>query len=110
MLTLSKIDELIEGLSETIINYQHIDDNYLWVGVVLNEKARKYRYEVFWFYGAEDYKIEENLKDQILQAENRMCESLKKAYAYGFDAIREILELNPMTRVRITDLTETHEI
>ena len=50
---------LITGLTSAIKTCKK--DNYLWVGVVNHPKAKRYKYEVLWFYGAENYDIEESI-------------------------------------------------
>lgn len=100
--------KLTEALKNTILYYNN-RESYMWIGVCENKKSRKYKFEVRWFFGAEHYDHEDTLNNQIEHAETRMCESLKEAYAYGFDEIREVLQENEMTRIRITDLTEHDE-
>lgn len=102
------MERLIAGLTEAI-NYVTINQEYLWVGVIECKTAKKYKFEVFWFYGNENYDHEETIEDQISHAETRMCTDLKQAYAYGFDAIKKRLEAYPLTRISITDLTKTNE-
>tara|TARA_R110000803_G_scaffold201078_2_gene265753 strand:+ start:403 stop:696 length:294 start_codon:yes stop_codon:yes gene_type:complete len=96
------MENLKKALVEAI-GYIKLTD-YLWVGVIKNEKARKYKYQVFWFYGDDHYDYEDSSKDQLKHAESRMCETVKEAYAYGFDAIKNTQEKNPAVRISITDL------
>ena len=83
--------------------------DYLWVGIVECKTAKKYKYEVLWFYGADHYDFEEPVDNQIENAETRMCKDLKEAYAYGFDAIRKTLIEDPKIEVVITDLVAKYE-
>ena len=101
------MEELIAGLTQSIGYIKTTD--YIWVGVMECKTARKYKFEVYWFYGAENYDYEDEIEDQINHADTRMCKTLKEAYAHGFDAIRKTLQDDSTVTISITDLVAKDE-
>lgn len=81
---------------------------FVWVGIIENKKARKYKYEMYWLNSVDsldDLLEEGELTVDINECESRMCESLKQAYSNGYLQIRNGLEESSTTNIHITDLT-----
>lgn len=108
MIKVSEISGLVDGLNKAATSHNYPNE-FFWIGIIPDPKARKYKFEVLWFNGLEHYDNEEDVENQISNAESRMCEDLKQAYAYGFDALRKALKEEPELRVSITDLTKPDE-
>ena len=94
------MERLKNSLAEVI---KAKDKLFLWVGVIENKKARKYKYELYWF-SEEDYHEEDSIEDHYFNANSMLCETLKEAYAYGFEAVKDAVKLGGT--IKIIDLTD----
>lgn len=77
----------------------------LFVAIIDNPHARKWKYEVYWFNNHED-KIENlSAHDHVDECHNRYCETNTQAAAYAFDAIKEAVDASPAIVLSIHDFT-----
>ena len=102
---------LNEALNKVIRDNAAISGNeFVWIGIIENKKARKYKYEMYWLNSADSLNdlLEDNegLTVNLYDCESRMCLSLKQAYANGYMQIRNALEKDSTTNICFTDLTE----
>ena len=99
----SKLNEALKKVINE--NNREIDsNNFIWIGVLENVKARKYKYEMYWFVSSEatDEDHDENIIDNC---ESRICVNIKQTYSNCYLQIRNALEEDQNTKVYITDLT-----
>ena len=98
--------ELKGGLVFSIKESQVNRNEFIWIGIVKNLQARKYKYELYYFDSCEHLVEEDDILSQFENSNSRICQSQKEAFAYGYYFIKKALENNPKTQVYIDDLTE----
>jgi hypothetical protein len=106
---------LKKSLRNTVRENVGSDKEFIWIGVIEHKRAKKYKYEIFWLK-TEDLWMEEEGVDlahisfgfnHFDNCETRICETIKEAYAYGFNEIKESLEEDPNCVIKIIDLVTT---
>lgn len=101
--TIQESDEILaKWLAKTLSR----GDTSLFIGIKTNPKAKLNKFEIYWFHSKDDFDLELTPYEQFSEAHSRFCGSLKEAYAYGFQQIKEYKESNPSIRVDIVDLTD----
>ena len=94
----------MKDLNETLLIDIRKGNDCILVGVKHNDKAKVYKYEVYWFNTQEDFDSDFDVEDQ--EFNSRFCEDKKEAYAYGFEAIKNSQVEHPEIKVKIFDLKD----
>ena len=98
---------LKESLRDTIKKNYYSNKEFIWIGSIEHKRARKYKYEIFWLK-TEDLWMQDKCIDfedkHFDNCETRICETIKEAYAYGFNEIKDSLKEEPNSSINIIDL------
>ena len=77
----------------------------IFVAIIDNPHARRWKYEVYWFNNYEDKIDNVPAIDHVDECHNRYCENHTQAAAYAFDAIKEAVDNSPAIVLSIHDFT-----
>ena len=103
--------KLEHSLHNIVGDIDFVNRDYIWIGIIENKKARKYKYEVYWFNSDEHYEEYVNIvgsKKVIDSSDSRMCIDIRQAYSNCFFQIKKFLEEFPNAMVSINDFTEVN--
>lgn len=101
--------KLENSLYNIIGDIDLVNRDYIWIGIIENKKARKYKYEAYWFNSDEHLREYLNIsyyEKVIDSSDSKMCENIRQAYSNCFYHIKKFLEEFPNAMVSINDYTE----
>jgi hypothetical protein len=91
------LSEFIEAVEQPV--------ETLFIAIIENPNARRWKFEVYWFNNHEDMVEGLSYEDQLFECNNRYCETLTQAAAYAYDAITEAVKLSPSINLDVHDFT-----
>lgn len=112
---MNNLIELEQSLKELIDTTDLNNKSFVWIGIAVNEKARKYKYEVYWFNSEEhlgDYNLHKFDIDSdsiIHSCDSKICESIRQAYSNAFYQVKVFLDEYPNSLVSIKDFIEIED-